>query len=103
MTHNAYTKAKKLQKKRQQDFYGSPDTPLMCFNVQMANLSIGKTGFEIRHESSNLTCAKTSQKHSMRVFSDSHGRFVRLSSSYDSFYNNLLLTNSSTLIFHFLC
>ena len=59
------------------------------------------TGFEIRHESARLALSRTRQNHSTKLFSDSHQRVERLSSSNDNFHNNLILSNSNTLIFHF--
>ena len=59
------------------------------------------TGLETRYKSTSLTHARTCQKHSMRVFSDSHLSFVRLLSLNGNFHNNMLLNNSNTLIFHF--
>ena len=60
------------------------------------------SGFQIWFESVPLTCSRTCQSYSMRVFSDSCQSFVRLSSTNDNVHNNLLLNNSNTFIFHFM-
>ena len=60
------------------------------------------SGFQIWLESVSLTCSRTHQNYSMRVFSDSCQSFVRPSSTNYNVHNNLPLNNSNTFIFHFM-